>query len=256
MRKKVLYICPCCDFETNRKTNISTHFARKRPCKISPTGIDLTDEIKALVMSSLYSKSVAVIGNNNTVTNTTNNVITNNVTNNINVVISPSCYKHFPRQDLSHLTQDFKRNVVETAFSSGMDAAIRQMFDVTYFNPAEMHNRNIIMDSIETHVLDRSRAWKKVDTEDAVKRMLEEQGDAIRNFPDEDDLCGEIDQECIDFIEREFQSDAHLDPGLVALLKAHGIRETEKMMKASSFFTKLADIREQRKTLHKPVSAA
>ena len=96
----------------------------------------------------------------------------------------------------------------------------------------------------DTLVLDRTRQWTKIDTTVAVKRMLEEQGDAIRNFPDDDDLSGSVDRNCIDQIDREFEKDMHLDPELISSLKDHGICQTTKtkMMLASPFFVKLTDL--------------
>jgi len=252
----VRYSCPKCEFETIRKSTISDHFGRKRPCRISNDGVELTDDIKQKVLCGSYQKPALRLPDTVPVGNNTTNHTTNNTTNttnnvNINIVFNPpvpsSTTLQFPRQDLSHLTPEFKRSVMDTVSTSGFQAAVRQMIDVTYFSMSEPHNRNIIMERLQTLVFDKTRQWTKIDTDVAVHHMLEEHGHAIHNFPEDEDLAGLVDEKCVERIDTSFNTDMHLDPALMSALSAHGIRETDrvKLMQTNPLFVKLADMADQ-----------
>jgi hypothetical protein len=53
---KTLFTCPRCDYETNKKTNIETHFKRKTICP-NVKDIEITNEIKdTVIRDRVYHK--------------------------------------------------------------------------------------------------------------------------------------------------------------------------------------------------------
>jgi hypothetical protein len=142
-----------------------------------------------------------------------------NTTNNNNFYITIPM-KHFPIQDLTHLTSEFKKSIVDTCSREGFKEAVRQMLGSMYVNPDQPHNMNVIISegggntehattTTTTHVF-RDRQWRLHDTGEAIAEMLEEHGEAIRNFPDE--ISGNVDipQETIDEIDRAYDASEHL----------------------------------------------
>ena len=65
----------------------------------------------------------------------------------------------------------------------------------------------------------RDKTWRLHDTDDAIKEMLEEHGQAIYNFPGE---MGEesVPEQIVEAIDRAYECDEHHgDPALAAALK-------------------------------------
>ena len=131
---------------------------------------------------------------------------------------------------MSHLSADFKRSVVEICIREGFREGVRKMLGTMYTNHEQPHNKNVIMavsaandeeagpEKATTHVY-RDRQWRRHDTRDAIAEMLEEHGEAIRNFPDELD-GDEVPQEKVDAIDRAYDASEHLagDAGLETTL--------------------------------------
>jgi hypothetical protein len=154
--------------------------------------------------------------------NVTNN---NNNSNNLFVISmeAPIIPPHqFPYQDLSHLTNDFKQKVIETCTCMGFAEGIRRMFGALYFDPSQPHNMNvIILEGGDTKVF-REKTWRPHDTDEAIKEMFEEHGQAIYNFPGEmeEEVGIKVTESNVDAIDRAYEGDEHLgDPVLAAALK-------------------------------------
>jgi hypothetical protein len=68
----------------------------------------------------------------------------------------------------------------------------------------------------------RDKTWRQHDTDDAIKEMLEEHGQAIYNFPGdmaEDGVVAD-QQSSVETIDRAYEDNEHLsDPTLAATLK-------------------------------------
>ena len=85
MRKKpILYTCPACGYETNRKDNMRGHLYNRKPCPKAILDIELTDEIKEYIMvnrvyhppksSESNATSSSVYNDNKTVNNHINHI--------------------------------------------------------------------------------------------------------------------------------------------------------------------------------------
>ena len=91
------YICPRCEYTTIRKSNMFDHFyKRKTKCNFKSNDIELTNEIKTIVLNdriyvvkktkNVNVKSMKHIINN--IDNITNNNIDNITNNNINIFLN------------------------------------------------------------------------------------------------------------------------------------------------------------------------
>jgi hypothetical protein len=242
------YACVRCGFCSPRLSSYKAHLARKKLC--SPV---LSEELPSLSNMRKVPKGGAPNTAEHVPTPAAPATTIYNTTNNIVILSVPSSSlrdMHFPRQDLSHLSDQFKRRVVDIAKSAGFEAAVQAMFEETYFNVAHPHNMNVLMEnttsddgSTTTHVRHRDRVWRRHRTDDAVRQMLEEQGDAIRNFPDE--LCPthSVPEDVVKTIDDAYESGDYLDdPQLFGALEQHGLCARALLDRYSSVMGKLAEI--------------
>ena len=238
-RHKQLYKCPRCGHISKQIGHYRSHISKKRMC--AP---DLADVLPT-------ADNVHVVqANDNTINNNTIN--TGNTVNNINISIMPSTslpqhkkLMHFPFQNLDHVSPDFKRYVVDLASKAdGFVQAVQKMFEVTYFDQSQPHNMNIIISDANTdvaHVFERGDKWKAMHADAAIKEMLDNQGDAIRNFPDEPGLDGTIPPSRVHAIDTKYDDASFVqDPGLITAVKNMAIESNGHMSSVLGPFHQLA----------------
>jgi hypothetical protein len=90
---------------------------------------------------------VVNVGHINTVVNNNNNININVVAPASHVQDAHKKLKLFPYQDMDHISDEFKRAMVDMASKAdGFVKAVQSMFQMTYFNPSQPHNMNIVVD--------------------------------------------------------------------------------------------------------------
>jgi hypothetical protein len=134
--------------------------------------------------------------------------------------------RRFPTQDLSHLTAEQIRAILDTVTTAGFDEAIRSMIGTLYCDPMRPHNMNVIMEEktcsaseprVVTKVYGMDRRaptrWEEFDTVEALRIMLEEHADAIRNFPDDLELEGgeRVPRAVVDAVDDGYDAGAFKD---------------------------------------------
>ena len=223
------YECPRCGHLSDRISSYRTHIARKKMCKASEQDL-IPDMDNALIhMKNTHGEFIVLRNNmnsgrqpNSNTTTHCNTITTNNNSINIHVVAAaPKRIKHFPHQDLDHLTYEFKRALVDMARKAdGFARAVKRMSDVTYFNTDQSHNMNVIIADAVAHVFGKNQQWNVVTTESAIKDMLDTQGDAIRNFPDDPGIDGTVPTHHVRAIDDAYNEGSFTDdPELVCALK-------------------------------------
>ena len=65
----MMFACPRCNYNTNRKLNLGYHFNRKNPCK-NVNGIELSDDVKERAMCKVNATQNATAKNIENATNT------------------------------------------------------------------------------------------------------------------------------------------------------------------------------------------
>ncbi len=255
------YECPRCGHVASQLGVYRKHIARKRMCSASkqaviPTVHNAIIRMKnadgdSLVLSNttfdvtVDNRCVLTNSNHNTITNATNN---NN--NNINiqvmtagaVSVPPKPSVRFPHQDLDHLTDEFERAIVDMARKAdGFARAVHRMLDVTYFQPAQSHNMNVVIADAMAHVICRNGTWSAVTADSAIKDMLDTQGDAIRNFPDDPGLEGTIPDDHVRAIDEAYDEGSFKDdPVLLETIRAKAGESRDEVNARLGNFANLA----------------
>ena len=254
------YECARCGFRSSRLSTYDNHARRKNMCQPTKSSVR-PDRANVVIRKTLATGEEDAVNAPPSLpassTTTINNNNNNNTNNTININILPSAdfaprMMHFPTQDLTHLTSDFKLKILKTVMSSGFNGAVDEMFGSLFFNPEQPHNLNVVMtppatadgDSV-THVFGRDRRWSVFDTDEAILAMLSEHGDAIRNFPDEPGVS--VSQRIVDAVDAAYDSEAHLtDPALAASLRDSTRAATTRlrafMGRFGHIWSKLAEI--------------
>jgi hypothetical protein len=153
-----------CDYCNSKFTT----FAHKRRheihrCKMKNPkeqhDIKLLKEEKKILYKQI-SKLIDKAGNNTT---TTTNNITNNQQNNINL-------NSYGKEDLSHITDAFKLNLLKKPF--GM---IPKMIEAVHFNPGKPENKNISFPNKKENMIKifRGNQWIYKDKEDVINELLD-----------------------------------------------------------------------------------
>ena len=250
-RHKQLYRCPRCGHTSKQIGHYRTHISKKHMCEPSLADVLPTVNNAHIVSSNAPYRT---IGNNNMIHTVLNNVTTNNNNNsiNINLVHSPSSSSQFgkklmrfPYQNLDHVSNDFKRAVVDMASKAdGFVKAVHKMFQVTYFDPSQPHNMNIIISDANTdvaHVFESNDMWKAMHADAAIKEMLDTQGDAIRNFPDDPGLDGTIHPSHIHAIDTTYGTASYIeDTDLMTAVRHMAIESNDNMSRVLDPFHQLA----------------
>ena len=232
----VHYTCPRCGFVTEKASTYTNHTRRKRICKM------LKDDVIPTTDNVIRGTAAQAAVVQNIVTNTTNNN-TNTNTNTINIINinidSSTPRRRFPTQDLSHLTADQIHAILDTVTSAGFDEAIQGMIGTMYCDPTRPHNMNVIMEQMPSSAPSRAvdgppsdtaseprvvtkvygmdrRAptqWKEFDTVEALRIMLEEHAEAIRNFPDDLESVGgeSVPQAVVDAVDEGYDAGVYKD---------------------------------------------
>ena len=199
------YECPRCGRVSDRVSTYQSHMRRMKMCAAVKRDVvpDMLNVIVHRLEALVPPPSTTTTTTTNNTNNTNNNTNITNNNNNINIQVfappplsSGKPIKRFPHQDLVHVSDDFKRAMVDMASKAdGFVQAVQRMFQVTYFNPMQPHNMNIIISNGNdhvAHVAGRNETWNVMAADEAIKEMLDTQGDSIRNFPDEPGLEGTI----------------------------------------------------------------
>ena len=207
---------PRCGYECDRLGNYKNHLKRKNMCYALKS--DVVPTIANVVVSHVVINITQNTGNHTHV-NTTINNNTNNNNNNINInnhIYVTQQAQHqpkmsFPYQNYDHLSDDFKRSVLDLARKpgDGFIEAVKRMLEVTYFHRSEPHNMNIVIPDTAQNVarvVGRDKKWTAMPADTAIHDMVCCQGDAIRNFPDDPGLEGTIPEAWVKTIDDRFET--------------------------------------------------
>lgn len=228
------YECPRCGYATDRFSAYRLHAGRLNMC--APTKSDVMPTIENVItrvtrnfrsadgapctvtnVSGAHSHVHMTNTTNNTTHNTTNNNTTNNTVNdnshNTNANININIYNlenpytpelnSFPLQDRRYMPPQFKADISKLAANDpdGFQKALHEMFRVAYFSTARPYNINvfILRPGDEALVLGPNRQWAHMDSETAVRKMIEQQVNDI-DFIREDvsDTLTQEDHQAID----------------------------------------------------------
>jgi len=74
---KVNYSCPRCMYATSRKSRIVDHFNRKKPCPLVSDEIELTDDIKKMIIAGSTIQKVQLPTSDQNNTNSSNTICHN-----------------------------------------------------------------------------------------------------------------------------------------------------------------------------------
>jgi hypothetical protein len=197
----VEYECARCGFCTHKASTYNNHTMRMRICKARDPSVDgIKPTTENVIRRARVAPAVAADPSplQDSISLTVNNGVVN-----INIMAAPSdrSLLRFPRQDLSHLTSEQKRGILDTVRKAGFDEAVSAMLGTLYCNLKQPHNMNVVME--EGHAAEPEQtdpvtvtrvfgmhkrapaSWDTCDTVEALRLMLEEHGDAIRSFPEE-----------------------------------------------------------------------
>ncbi len=202
----VQFACPRCGYACDRLGNYKNHLKRKNMCFAVKSDVVSTTE-NVIVGNTVINITQHTSVNNNTINHNNNH---NNININNHIYVTQQQPKvSFPYQNYDHLSDDFKRSVVDLARKpgDGFVEAIKRMFEVTYFQSSEPHNMNIVIPDTAQNVarvVGRDKQWTAMPADTAIRDMLCSQGDAIRNFPDDPGLEGTIPEAWVKTIDDRF----------------------------------------------------
>jgi hypothetical protein len=120
------YECPRCGFLTAKHSNYINHTKRKIMCQARDPSRERVVPTEHNVIRRTEQRapqpSVQVVGN--TINNINHINTTNNTTFNIRAAVAMTQHDkrsmlRFPRQDLSHLSDQYKRAILQTVSSNG-----------------------------------------------------------------------------------------------------------------------------------------
>ena len=208
------YMCPRCGYRALKMSTYIDHTQRKRICQLSVSDVKPTRS--NVILTTSANAPVAVSPQPAPVNISNTNITTNNNLFVINMEAPTKNPQPFPYQDLKHLTDDYKRKIIDTCTNKGFAEGVRDMFGALYFDPSQPQNMNVVIREGQRTKVFRERKWQFQDTGDTLKEMLEEHGNTIYNFPEDVD----VEKSSVDAIDRAYEGEEHLDdPVLTATLK-------------------------------------
>lgn len=228
LRKHTRYECARCGKLHGQLSHYKEHAARKCLCEAAKRDVLPTLE-NVIVHTVRNSKQITMVAqgggmdmatssrttsNMTTDSNTAdNNNMTNITYNTVNFTPEPKTIKQFPFQDLSHLPRAEMERIARLAGEDGrFPEGVREMFKFVYFDPAQPHNMNVfILPADDKAFVYHRGTWMPMDRSLAVSRMIEEQGDFIRNLSDEDGISvapGAMENIEAAYIEETYVNDA------------------------------------------------
>lgn len=130
------YVCPRCEYNTCRKSDILRHIDKKTLCKLRNLDVDPKSYKKEIlreftstefIQMKLQCNALTINGNHNTAINNSNN------TNNIKIVIN-----NYNEPNLDYITDKHYRKYIKD-----VNTAYLKMCREIYFNPEHPENKSI-----------------------------------------------------------------------------------------------------------------
>ena len=248
------YECPRCGWAARNKAHYRIHASRLTLC-------DAKDAASASVIPSMDNALVRHVANgvalapaatvnnsNNSSNNNSNNTTHNNTTTNNHNVTNINVRVNmlgggaaggpelpFPKQDTSYMTERDRIAIARLAgHPSGFNEALVELFKAAYFNPARMHNVNMLMlrPGDTAVVRDDNRRWVPTDGPTAVRRMIEHQTEALEDMREVLYGQNKLDKGSYDRFDKTWDALPNLqgDEHIQAHVKDRAIDFTESML--------------------------
>lgn len=174
----VNYMCPRCNYSSEKKSNMVLHLGRKNMCKFILFDVDISiykdrilkkenlitelefqEKIKKLEEENLKLKQ-NFNGNNNVINSNNNNTITNNIT-----IVLP-----YDKPDISHLSEKEIMRIIE---QKGL-MAVNHLMEKIHFNPNKPENHNICIKNKKDNKISvyDGKYWKIYNDKDEILNKL------------------------------------------------------------------------------------
>ena len=184
----ILYKCPRCNYETDRKYNMNKHIEKKKLCKPIILDINLQqyksiilkendivdnikklDKLEKLEKIEKLEKSVLNINMNNI--NSNNNNVNNNITNNITINLNS-----YDNPEMGYITEKDVTKCLKVLETSMLDIAKK-----LYFNPDHPENKSIYKTTMKNKLIKyfKDNEWNVGDQNIVINTMIDNIKDAM-----------------------------------------------------------------------------
>jgi hypothetical protein len=192
----ISYICSRCEYSTDFKGNMRTHFSRKKKCPITENGIELTNEIKEYILENriYHIPKQTKIPKPQTIINIQNNNTMNNFIKNMDNMDKLKKYINYNDIDLLSLEDDMDNkfsarvNKLEgNKFKFGYDIDENRLFDIIEeickIRRGDFKELNIIYDDKMKELnLFISGSWETLILERGLREIISLLQDYFLNF--------------------------------------------------------------------------
>lgn len=180
----VIYRCPRCLYETNRKSNIRNHIYKKKQCENNNNlDIDLKEYeeyiylgknelIENLIRKIKLLESKIISQNINTPTQNTTN-ITNNY---ININIDNISLCNYNDTDITNIDILNEQNIIKicTKYKEKIELILCEIIKICYFNTKIPRNNNICLTNLSRNVIYvyNNEKWKLENKREFIKKLI------------------------------------------------------------------------------------
>jgi rubredoxin len=204
-----LYTCERCGYETNRISNIKTHFQRKKPCldanQCGKTCCQLLEQLSSpsVIEEELYKcdgcgmafqstqgrsrhliscKDFEILNLRREIqelkskepstSNITHNITNNNITTNNNCNNITIVLNDFGSEDVSHVSND--TNFLDKCLRELSTSAIENLVERMYYHDDHPENKNVLMKSMKQNIVmvRTDGKWKQMHPNTPATKMV------------------------------------------------------------------------------------
>ncbi len=192
----ISYVCSRCEYSTDFKGNMRTHFSRKKKCPMKENGIELTDDIKEYILENrvYYIPKPVKVQKPQTIINIQNNNTMNNFIKNMDNLEKIKKYMNYNDLDILSLEDDMDNkfsarvNKLEgNKFKFGYDIDENRLFDIIEeickIRRGDFKELNIIYDDKMKELnLFKSGSWETLILERGLREIISLLQDYFLNF--------------------------------------------------------------------------